>query len=220
MKKVIYSAIFNNYDRVKTPVFKNDDFDYIMFLDSETFEAQKPFLKDVHWEIVIVNDFSDGNLKAKDIKINPEKYLGKYDFSIYVDGSFCQINDLNLLARGSRYSYVMCGHPRRNCLYEEAIICTKQRLDCSVLIGEQIQRYKLEGYPADNGLLMGGIIARKHNRKSKRINRAWWKEIENGSVRDQLSINYVLWKLGEKIGISDYENDIKNIFKLHKHLGL
>jgi len=28
------------------------------------------------------------------------------------------------------------------------------------------------------------------------LNEAWWREIEAGSVRDQLSFNYCAWRLG------------------------
>ena len=37
-------------------------------------------------------------------------------------------------------------------------------------------------------------------------------------MRDQLSINYVLWKLKENIGFSDYDGDIDKIFKIQPHL--
>jgi len=202
---------------VKNPIFKNSDFDYIMFVDTETYRAQKIILDRSHWEVIVIDSKIEGKLQAKEIKINPEKFLKEYDFSIYIDGSFSQINDANLLVESSRYTYQMCSHPRRNCLYEEAAVCHKQGLDDTSVIGRQINKYKNDGYPTSNGLCMGGIIARKHNRKTKRINQAWWCEIQKGSIRDQLSINYVLWKLNENIGISDYEESVKNIFRIHQH---
>lgn len=217
MKKVIYTAIFNNYDRVKTPIFRNEDFDYVLFLDQDTYDAQRRHLDDCGWMLMITDSDGDGKMKAKDIKINPEKYLSGYEFSIYVDGSFSQVDDANLLTQDSKHTYNMCLHPRRNCAYNEALICQKQLLDNEDTIGEQMGRYLKAGYPKNNGLIMGGIIARKHNRKSKQINRAWWKEIKYGSIRDQLSFNYVIWKLKESIGTVDYEGNIEDVFMLHPH---
>jgi hypothetical protein len=111
----------------------------------------------------------------------------------------------------------MCKHPRRVCAYKEATVCINQRIDSPERIKSQIDRYKSEGFPQDYGLVMGGIISRVHNKKAKRINYAWWNEIVNGSRRDQLSINYVLWKLNEEVGVSDYEGNINSVFEIKAH---
>ena len=60
---------------------------------------------------------------------------------------------------------------------------------------KQVDRYRKAGYPADNGLVSGAIIFRKNASPTvKKINEDWWREIESGSVRDQLSFDYVAWK--------------------------
>ena len=40
------------------------------------------------------------------------------------------------------------------------------------------------------------MILRRHTDAIRRLNEAWWNEIVRGSRRDQLSFNYVAWKLG------------------------
>lgn len=218
MKKVIYTAIFNNYDSVKRPKYVNEDYDYRLFVDEETYISQHKNIKDSIYKTTILTDVTDGFMKAKDIKINPEKYLPNYDSSIYVDGSFQQIGDVNNFLNQTKRSYKMCNHPNRVCIYEEAKVCINQRVDSPERIKAQIDRYKTDGFPANYGLIMGGIIARVHNKKSKRINYAWWNEIVNGSRRDQLSMNYVLWKLNEKVGVSDYDGSVDSVFRIANHL--
>ncbi len=66
----------------------------------------------------------------------------------------------------------------------------------------QISRYKQENYPANNGLISGGILLRNHHSsKIKETMEHWWNEVKNGSRRDQLSFNYVAWKTGLDYGI-------------------
>lgn len=91
-------------------------------------------------------------------------------------------------------------HPIRNCLYEEARVCKKYRLDYPDVIDKQIAKVEREGYPKNYGLHEGNIILKKHTDIVKEFGSHVWKEIENGSHRDQLSLDYVAWKLGLKIG--------------------
>jgi len=57
----------------------------------------------------------------------------------------------------------------RNCLYDEANVIFEfgrrngNYKDDPNLIQNQINKYKLEGYPANNGLTTNMIIVRKHN---------------------------------------------------------
>ena len=62
----------------------------------------------------------------------------------------------------------------------------------------QIERYVSEGFPLDYGLLECNVIAADlHSRLGRRIFSNWWDEfLASGSMRDQLALPYVLWKLG------------------------
>ena len=40
-----------------------------------------------------------------------------------------------------------------------------------------------------------GILLRMNTNRVHYFNDIWWSEIQNGSLRDQLSIPYVVWKL-------------------------
>jgi len=90
-------------------------------------------------------------------------------------------------------------HGERNCIYKEAELCIERKFDYVELIRKQIQKYKAEGYPENNGLHEGTVILRRHTEDIKRFDEAVWAEICSGSTRDQLSLNYIAWKLGIKI---------------------
>lgn len=58
-----------------------------------------------------------------------------------------------------------------------------------------MERYNLEEYPSNNGLIVSGVMFRKHN--SQDIIKAmefWWQELKRSSKRDQLSFDYSMWK--------------------------
>ena len=55
--------------------------------------------------------------------------------------------------------------------------------------------YSKVSYPHNNGLICGAFFCKPNSEKFNELFDAWWDEIENKSVRDQLSFNYVLWVL-------------------------
>ena len=58
-----------------------------------------------------------------------------------------------------------------------------------------MERFKKEGFPEEYGLLQSNIMLRKHNNSDCiKLMEDWFKELKNGSHRDQLSFNYVSGK--------------------------
>jgi hypothetical protein len=218
MKKAIYTAVFNNYDSIKRPKYVNEDYDYVLFVDEQTYKKQFKAIQGSIFDVRRLEDGEDPLMQSKDIKINPHKYLSEYDYTIYIDGSFMQVGDVSKFTSQSKKTFQTCKHPRRNCAYEEALVCIRQGLDYPPRMQRQMKKYEQEGFPKSFGLCMGGIISRKNNKKCNNINDAWWNEIKTFSRRDQLSINYVLWKLKEKIGVCEYSGNIDKVFKIYQHI--
>lgn len=62
-----------------------------------------------------------------------------------------------------------------------------------------MERYKKEGMPRNLGLIETNLmVINLRHTATRPFFELWKKEIEAGSHRDQLSINYCLWKLGIK----------------------
>jgi len=97
--------------------------------------------------------------------------------------------------------------------------CIKINNDNPTVIRKQMEKYRLDGYPKNNGLISSGIIFRRHTFKISQLNEAWWKEIMKHSRRDQLSFNYVVENWGhEYMELGGHVRN-KNVtgFKLHRH---
>jgi hypothetical protein len=148
--------------------------------------------------------------------------LNKYDMSLWIDASIsCSVDNLNDLfeSRLKNHDIAVHAHPKRNCIYEEASVCIKLAKDRNDFINAQMEKYRNDNYPAAAGLVSNGIIFRRHSPAVYNFNRYWWNEILNHSRRDQLSFNYVAWKLGIvyfTIPGHVKNNDVEG-FQFHKH---
>jgi hypothetical protein len=94
-------------------------------------------------------------------------------------------------------------HPNRDCLYDEAIICAKNRLDDPEVIIEQVKGYEDSGYGKHRGLAECSFIIRRHNARTEAFNNAWWAEYCRHSVRDQISFPYAINKAGIEVHYID-----------------
>lgn len=131
----------------------------------------------------------DGNIK---LLVTPEylvdKYLKDHDIAVFK-------------------------HPNRNCIYDEAMVCAKARLDDPEVIIEQVAKYEKEGFPKKNGQGECGMIIRRHTPKIEMFNNLWWSEYCRHSVRDQISFMYAVDKLGIRVNFIDepYKRDENGI---------
>lgn len=154
---------------------------------------------------------------AKQFKILPHVYLpkipditDKIEYSLWIDGNVRLKVPMQVLI--DKYlkdtDIAFFKHPLRDCIYQEADTCRRLILDDVFTMELQMRDYKKEGYPEHNGLIDGSIILRRHTPQIEKLNDAWWRQIVKYSRRDQLSFNYVAWKLGIKYTIMDGFNHV------------
>lgn len=189
---VIYSAITGNYDDVKEPEYISEDMDYILFTNN-------PNIKSEIWKIHFIDNPEElDNVRlARKIKIMGHEILKDYDYSIWIDGKLKIKGDLKKYVETNRGDNgILCfNHFFNNCIYEEWGACTRLNKDDPEIMQKQMERYKSEGYPEQNGLIESGLLVRDlRDMKVQETMELWWNEVLNGSRRDQLSFNYACWK--------------------------
>ena len=91
-------------------------------------------------------------------------------------------------------------HPHRDCIYDEAKVVLALGKDAAANVEPQMEAYKAEGFPAHYGLAALTMLVRRHTDAVAAFNTFWWGQVKQYSVRDQLSFNYVCWKLGMTYG--------------------
>jgi len=114
---------------------------------------------------------------------------------LMIGGQIHIIGDLNNLDIDFDADFNMMKHPCRTCIYQEAETIKNENIDKSLNFIPQIARYKKEGFPEEYGLNACGIIGRHNNAFTERFEKEWWHQVMIGSYRDQLSFDYVRWKL-------------------------
>jgi hypothetical protein len=231
-KVVIYTAIFGGFDELLEPEYIPEGCDFVCFTDSD-------FKSDV-WDVRKVIPYYEQPVRnSRYYKTKPHVYLSNYDISIWIDGTFIVRKDVNDLIEKylSNVNMACFNHNNtsldpHNCIYYSADYILhlgnknyninpsrglKAYKDDPKLITSQIEKYKKEGYPKDNGLVISGILFRRHNELDViKVMEDWWIEINYHSHICQLSLPYVFWKNNFKFGWVD--GDIRNNDYI-KHIG-
>lgn len=220
IKIIVYSLDINGYDEIINPLIHDKNVRYILFSDDKTRTSK-------FWEVVHIDPIEglDHRKLARYYKINSHLVLPEHDISMYVDSCTTPnfLNFKNLLQdNGFDNCDIMCyNHTTRKCLYDESQVVISGRLDYSNIVNDQINNYRLDGFPENFGLSETGIIIRKNNERITEFNSTWWNQVNTHSGRDQLSQMYSSWKTGVNIcnfkkGKSQYDNPYTTKFRHHK----
>ena len=155
---------------------------------------------------IIFSEISDRRKRIKTqryYKTHPHLFFKNYDLSIYIDATYeirGKLDDFLLRILTPNKSIYILEHPERNNIYNESNAIVLLLKDFQKNTIPIIKRYKKEKFPDDNGLAETCLIVRKHKDfKCIYFMEKWFQEIKNNSHRDQLSFNYIFWKLGNKI---------------------
>jgi hypothetical protein len=167
-------------------------------------------------------EFDDPCRNAKIHKILPHLYFPKAKYSLWIDGSIQikfqgSLEELAEIYLQER-DIAVFPHRTRSCAYDEAESCIKQAKDDPAVIYRQMMHYKYDNYPFSQGLAECSVILRRHTEKVRLFNEVWWNEIKTHSRRDQLSFNYVLWKLSLRYAVFPGTLAENDLFVRHPHL--
>lgn len=212
-KIVVYTCITSKYDTLKQPLIKSPNIDFICFTDNlELYKKSSVWtIKKIPTELSCLSPIK----QQRAIKICPHKYFKDYDISIWVDGSIQIKDDLNKfieLYDLEKIPLYVRKHPERNCIYQEAYECIKQKKDSAKNIDRHVKELLIKNnYPKNNGLAETNILLRKHNDvRCKKICNDWIKCVLNYSYRDQLSFDYVCYNNNFQYGLLTKQSNIQN----------
>lgn len=195
---VVYTCITGGYDMILEPMFENDNIHYIIFTDNQNLTSEK-------WEIRSIpknlQRLKNNVLINRYIKMHPHTFFkGDFDYSIYVDGNVKIVSDLTpYVSKCSCLTGIaMHHHVQRICAYQEAEVCVLLGKGNPEKIHEQMERFRMEGFPENFGLYEATIIAVDlNNDKAGDLMEQWWMELTaSGVKRDQLCFPYLIWKNG------------------------
>ncbi|WP_167599130.1 glycosyltransferase domain-containing protein [Chlorobaculum sp. 24CR] len=154
-KIVVYTALFGEYDDLKTPPEPIDGCDFVCFtnnrkLISGTFDIRYLDLKGM-----------DNTRRNRMVKLLPHRFFPDHEYSIYIDGSVSikrtDIRDF-ALSHLVKHNWAAFSHSSRNCIYEELEACIERQKDDPVTMRRQIKHYRRMGHPEKYGLTENTIF--------------------------------------------------------------
>lgn len=166
--------------------------------------------RNMGWELLPACDKFDSYLNAKIHKVLIHKYVHT-EYSLWVDSNKLPKKNVEKMCETflKDFDVALYNHSswKRDkmvlTIEDEVEECCEKRKDDLKRIHEQ---YKANAYPKRT-LPFCGIIFRRHNMQTERLNEKWWSEISRYSVRDQLSFPYVFhdyYEIGGEL-LEDFE---------------
>ena len=197
-KIAVYCCIIGKYDNVYEPIYHEPGIDYYMFTDLD-------LPADSKWHKIDIKNFAEYKIMSpymlnRKIKMLPYLYLPNYDYSLYVDGSIEIAAPISPLIKEMGHTgLALHFHNQRDCIYDEYwAVKYKKKADPKVM-KLQLDNYRNAGFPKHWGLFENTILIRNHhNIAIESLMQRWWLEYNNYPTRDQLSLPYLVWKMGLK----------------------
>jgi hypothetical protein len=197
----VYTAITGRFDNQLRPPENFTDpqgrpIKFVCFSDC-IFSAPDPWIL-----LPPVWEHEQPRRTARYHKVMPHEVLPDASFWLWMDGNQQLVTNpwglVDDILKGERSGAKLATykHPDRCCVYEELEACIRMKKDDPKLMRAQVTRYRQEGYPKENGLAETTVMLRRNTKAVCKFNERWWKEIVQGSLRDQLSFDYTVWTLG------------------------
>lgn len=201
-KIVIYTCITGDYDNVCEPVIKEKKCNYFLYTNNKKIKSNNYEIKLIPKDIQ--EQYANNIIVNRYIKMHPyELFENEYDYAIYIDGNIRVISNISSFINfiSPDVGISMHKHSSRNDIYKEEKILKILRKGNKKKIKKQMDKYREEGFPNNYGMAEANVIVTDlKNDKGKKIFDSWWNEfIDSHSLRDQLSLPYVLWKNRVKV---------------------
>ena len=188
MKVVVYSVNLGDKDRLLSlHPHPNCEFHYFTDKKPERSEWQ------IHEPKVV---FDSPRKTSRWHKLHSHVLFPDADITIWFDSNLVLGAPLHSFLDHISGDFSSLNHPHRQCLYDEGEEIIRLQWESWEKIPGQLQAYRSEGYPEQHGLVSTRVVARTNSPAAQELNALWWQHVEKHSLRDQISLPYVLWKLG------------------------
>lgn len=193
MKIAILTSLCGDREKLCNPVVIHDNVDYFAFVDN----PKSGLVWNQQKALEFTTDKKYKNRRnAKIYKILPFLFAPGYDYYFWVDVSHDVVeNPFKIIEKHmDGYTFGFFKHTARNCVYDEAKILLELGYDFPENINNQINFYKEEQYPTNNGLFELSTFITKNTPDMQTTCLMWWEQICKFASRDQLSLPFCLWK--------------------------
>jgi hypothetical protein len=185
---VVYTAIFGEYDQLRPAAFNGVR--HVCFTD-------KPQGAEGWEEIKVERQLFNPKRESAMYLALAHRWLSNIEVSIYHGGNGqLKIDPYEIAIALGDADIAAMKHPCRDCVYDEGAIVMEHKNVNLFRARNQMALYRREGYPPHNGLAASAILVRRHTEAVGRFNDLVWSLVCKYTPRDQLAIDYAIWKTG------------------------
>lgn len=197
---VVYTAITGGYgDQLRAPQLDPNELQGIEFVCFSDCVKDPP----APWTVrpPVWQHNTSSRRTARYHKLHPHVLFPNAEYSIWLDGSEQLVfPPSKLIARYlSSLDFATFKHPDRNTIAAEVAACIRLKKDNPITLTKQLGKYQNAGFKDKAGMYETALVLRRHTPSVIRLNELWWAEMANGSLRDQVSLPYVLDKTGSRV---------------------
>lgn len=195
MRIAVVTSISGLNNKLIDPKEVFDGVDYHAFVDE--ISDNSVWIQHKNIKFTLDKDY-EGRRNAKIYKILPNLFLPNYDYYFWIDSTHEVIIHPRSVIQDlmKEHEIALFRHTQRKCVYEEANELINLGYDHKNLIDGQIKYYLENNYPKDNGLYELPCFIRKNTENIQKMNLMWWEIICKFSSRDQISLPFIINKLG------------------------
>lgn len=192
VRVAVLTSCYDAYDPVVAPRPQNLDIDWICVTDGKAGPPPPPWR-----EVIEPRPHMPPRMAAKVARCRPDLYTDA-DVTVWLDASARlrrgdSVEQLvGQLGDGLIAQWV---HPGRTTIAAEAEVSALMRKYAGQPMRQQVDAYYAEGFP-EPGLWATGCIVRRAGESMAALGDAWLREMCRWSWQDQISLPFVLWKLG------------------------
>lgn len=195
MELIVFTAVFGNTDPLQEPeVTKGARF--VCFTDQP--------IQSKRWEIVPMAPQEAPTRAARTLKLNPHHLFPGADASLWMDACFTLKTPVADLLAKYPQPITMFRHRDRSRIVDEAHQIAKLGKAKPITTFRQLATYQSEGFDTATNpmqeLSCNGVVLRRHTDEVAAFNELWTRQIEAHTLRDQMSADYVAWRLGMTLG--------------------
>ena len=199
-KIIIYTVITGNYDSIKQPLVVEEGVEYVLFTNNpKIIDAGVWRVAHIPSELWQGRTERENNiLLSRMVKILPHKYLPEgAEWSLYIDADMVikrplteLLNNLHSKTLFAAFRHSYCKNVQEE--IEDLLVKNMVQPD---QVKEQWNKYVEWGFKDNLGISENGLLIRRHNdARVAQLMELWWKEYQQGCLRDQVSLMPCMYK--------------------------
>jgi hypothetical protein len=203
MKLTVYTALFADDDIPLEDVghfypFKHtkDEVQYVAFTNRMDLESE-------FWDVMYtpIEEGLSARMMSRKVKWNPTKFLNDFTHTIWMDSQcYFTVEPTAIVdyILQSEYHTAIHHHTDLQSTYAEGTLQSYYYcLDKPSIVNKQTEKYFAEGLPYNYDHYETGILIRKNCDEANNLSNNVFTELQNHSIRDQLSTPYCVFKARE-----------------------